>query len=358
MRETPIKILLVEDDEDDQILFQNILHEIPNYRFDVGVASSYDQAVQRLSNNPYDLMFIDFFLGEKNGLDLLQEMNEMGLAIPAIMLTGKGNPDIDVQAMRGGAADYLEKGTLDSCLLERTVRYALERNRTLLLLKERKNELKKLSKKLLSVQEKERQHIARELHDSIGGTLTAVKYALEEKLYFQNNGSPSQGTPLEEIISWVKKALNETRTICTDLRPDVLDDLGLLAAIQTLFRRCQQVCEGLEITGEMSVAEEDVPQELRIAVYRILQEALNNVAKHSEATHVAVRLTENGDGLELFIQDNGNGFEVPDPAREQRRNEGMGLGSMRDRTELFSGQFALHSQPRQGTTIRCFWPHA
>lgn len=358
MRETPIKILLVDDDEDDQVLFQHMLNEIPNFHCHLSFASSYEEALKWMSENHSDVAFIDFFLGEKNGLDLLRKFNEMGLTTPAIMLTGKGNPDIDMQAMQEGAADYLEKGSLTPSLLERTIRYVLERNRTLLLLKERKNQLKMLSRKLLSVQEKERQHIARDLHDSIGGTLTAVKYALEEKLYFQENGAPFDGTNLEEIISWVKKAMDETRTMCSDLRPDVLDDLGLLAAMQTLFRRCRQVCEGLEITSHIDVDEGDVPEELKIAVYRILQEALNNISKHSEATRVEVRLSESREGLELAIRDNGTGFTVPDFSKEQRRNEGLGLGSMRDRTELLSGQFALHSQPRQGTTIRCFWPHA
>lgn len=357
MEQTPINILLVDDDEDDQVIFQHIIGEIPNYHFQVSVAPSFDRAVQWLSKNVYDVVFIDFYLGEKNGLDLLQELQQLGVTTPAIMLTGKGNPDIDMQAMQGGAADYLEKGSLESCLLERTIRYALERNRNLLLLRERKNELKRLSKKLLSVQEKERQHISRELHDSISGTLTAVKYALEEKLYFENNGTPSKGTPLDEIVSWVKKALDETRTICSDLRPDVLDDLGLVAAIQTLFRRCQQVSDNLKITSHIDVDENEIPEELKIAVYRILQEALNNVSKHSEATEAEVRLSDTGEVLALTVRDNGIGFEVPDPAREQRRNEGMGLGSMRDRTELLSGRFEIQSRPGEGAVIRCVWTH-
>jgi signal transduction histidine kinase len=319
--------------------------------------TSDEDALKWMRHHPCDVAFIDYFLGEKTGLELIHELHDMDFKNPIIMFTGRGNPDVDMKAMQEGVADYLEKTDLTPDLLERTIRYALERHRTLSLLRERQIELERLSKKLLTIQEKERERIARELHDSTGSTLTAVKYALEEKLYYQKSGEPSAGTSLEEIISWVKQAMGEVRATCSQLRPDLLADMGLSAAISSLCRKTQQVCENLEVTSRVEMSEENVSDGLKIAVYRILQEALNNIAKHSKATRTEIHLKQGWDGVVLSIQDNGTGFTVGHPSDEAMEESGMGLASMRDRTEILSGQFELHSKPGQGTSIRCFWPH-
>jgi len=352
-----VRMLMVDDDQDDHVLFRHTLGEIPNFRFRVDFVTSYDRALEWMAHHTCDVVFIDYSLGEKTGLELLHELHETGSDIPAIMFTGRGNPDVDKKAMQEGAADYLEKTGLTPDLLERTIRYALERHRTLSLLRERRKELETLSKKLLTIQEKERERIARELHDGTGSTLTAVKYALEEKLYYQNNGEPSGGTSLEELISWVKQAMNEVRGTCSQLRPDLLNDMGLSTAIASLCKKTEKVCEGLKITRHVEMNEEDVSDELKTAVYRILQEALNNIVKHSRATQTEIQLSQSADGVLLSIRDNGTGFTLARSTKEATEETGMGLASMRDRTEIFSGQFELRSRPGQGTAIRCFWPH-
>jgi signal transduction histidine kinase len=355
--DSPLHILMVDDDRDDHVLFRHTLGEIPNFRFHVDFVTSYDQALEWMAHHTCDVIFIDYSLGERTGLELLHQLQKMGFHVPAIMFTGRGNPDVDKKAMQEGAADYLEKTGLTPGLLERTIRYALERHRTLSLLRERQKELERLSKKVLTIQEKERERIARELHDGTGSTLTAVKYALEEKLYYQNNGEPSGGTSLEELIGWVKQAMNEVRATCSQLRPDLLTDMGLSAAISSLCKKTEKVCEDLKITRHVEMNEEDVGDELKIAVYRILQEALNNITKHSQATQTEIHLSQSVDGVVLSIRDNGSGFSLEHSAKEASEDSGMGLASMRDRTELFSGQFEIRSQPGQGTAIRCFWPH-
>ena len=351
-----VRVLMVDDDQDEHVIFQHTLFEIPNSCFEVDFVTSYNEALQWMKEHACDVVFIDYFLGEKTGLELLHEMRECGLNTPVIMFTGRGNPDVDRQAMQAGAADYLEKNSLTPDLLERTIRYTLERHRTMSLLRERRKALERLSKKLLTIQEKERERIARELHDSTGSTLTAVKYALEEKLYYLKRGEPFEGNSLEEIISWVKQAINEVRGTCSRLRPLLLTDMGLSAAIKSLCRKTEKICEDLKITVTMHIEEENLSDELKTAVYRILQEALNNIAKHSEATRAEIDLNRRDGGVVLSIRDNGKGFAADHSTGEEKVERQMGLDSMRDRTEILSGRFEITSEPGQGTRIVCFWP--
>lgn len=136
----PIRILLVDDDEDDFLLTSDYLNEIPHQQFAIEWASSYDHALQAVAGCPFDVYFFDFLLGGKTGLDLLKATIAAGCQAPIILLTGKGDRRIDEEAMRLGAADYLVKGELNAEMLERSIRYAL--NQTSMLHMVRENERK------------------------------------------------------------------------------------------------------------------------------------------------------------------------------------------------------------------------
>ena len=354
-KQPPNRILYVDDDEDDHILFQRVLHQIPNSYYHLYFKTTHDDAVKWIGQNPCDVLFVDFYLGDNTGLELIKEIREKGLTMPVIVLTGQSSPDIDAQSLYGGADDYLEKTHLTPVLLDRTIRYALERRRHLSLLTDRQSQLERLGKRLLAIQENERKHLARELHDGIGSTLTAVKYALEENLYYQTSGESHEKPSLESILSWVKQAITETRAICSQLRPQTLDDLGVKLAVESLCEKTRKISEGIEISSHVELKDENFPEELKIAVYRILQEAFNNVVKHSMATKVEVSLMETPDDLTLSIHDNGIGFDVPTDSTE-KSGSGFGLDSMKERVDLLSGHFELHSQLQQGTSIKCRWP--
>jgi DNA-binding response OmpR family regulator len=124
-----IKILLIEDDEDDYFLTKSLLKEIKRERFDLEWASTYDAGVKKLLQQQHDICLVDYRLGAQNGIDLLRVAVEHGCKMPIILLTGQGEHEIDLEAMKAGAADYLVKGRLDAVLLDRSIRYALERRR-------------------------------------------------------------------------------------------------------------------------------------------------------------------------------------------------------------------------------------
>ena len=131
-----VRILLVEDDEDDFVLTRDLLGESRRTRFELDWVSSFDEAMDALTRNGHDLALIDYRLGEHDGLELLHFARQLGVTAPLILLTGQGDGDIDLAAMRAGAADYLVKGQIDAPLLERSIRYALEQSRTLQALRE------------------------------------------------------------------------------------------------------------------------------------------------------------------------------------------------------------------------------
>jgi signal transduction histidine kinase len=268
------------------------------------------------------------------------------MRIPAVLLTGQGDHEVDLRAMAAGAADYLEKGQVTAALLERSIRYAVENARVNKVLEE-------LSRKVLCAQEDERKFIAKELHDNIGANLTAVKLSLERKLEAMKKGSAVEDILLEDIISMVQKTIRETKRMQQALRPPVLDDLGIVTAVRSLCRDFQRANPSTDIQPTFQVEEENIPEELKIVIYRISQEALNNITKHSGADKVRIEIIRREHGLELLLEDNGSGFDlrgVDDGSR------GMGIGSMRERAQYSGGLFSLVTAKGRGTAIRVSWP--
>ena len=210
--------------------------------------------------------------------------------------------------------------------------------------------LRHLSSELLTVQESERKRIGREIHDGIGQTLAAIKFALESKLGQMRGGAASPEASIENIISLAQNGIEESRRIQMDLRPSILDDLGILPTLSWFTREFQKVYSHISIEKEIDIQENEVPDSLRIALFRVIQEALNNTAKHSKADLVRLSLGKKEDKIELNIEDNGMGFDL------ENYRKGLGLTSMRERTELLGGSFAIESTPGKGTTIKAQWP--
>lgn len=349
--------MLVEDDEDDYVIIRDILSEIERREFELDWVSTYQEAMDEAASNRHDVCLMDYQLGERDGIQLTRDFSRCGFQAPIIFLTGLGSHDVDIQAMREGAADYLEKSNLSPELLERSIRYAIDHSETLAALRESEHQLRVLSAKLLEAQENERKIIARELHDSIGASLTAIRYGLEEKLHHMGKGgSPPEGISLEQIISIVRDTIEEAHRISSNLRPSALDDMGLLAAIRSFCRELHEVHAEIQIETEIAVEEDEIQEPLKITMYRVLQEALNNVFKHSEADTVHVSLKKTKSSLELSIRDNGQGFDPEKMLSPGKQMGGMGLLGMKERTELSNGTFEIVSGKGKGTVIKAGWP--
>jgi signal transduction histidine kinase len=219
-------------------------------------------------------------------------------------------------------------------------------------------ELRLLSSQLLTAQEMERGRIARELHDGIGQSLSAIKFRVEDALGQLDKGSTeSSVSTLGNLIPLIQSTVEEVRRITMDLRPSTLDDLGILATVAWLCRVFQATYSTVEIKREIDAEESDIPNPLKIVVYRILQEALNNVAKHSGADLVTISLAKKDDTIQLTIEDNGCGFDVEEAFAVESSERGFGLASMKERMGLSGGTFVINSAKREGTIVRATWPY-
>lgn len=214
-------------------------------------------------------------------------------------------------------------------------------------------ELKILSGKLLETQEEERKRIASELHDSIGQSISAIKFGMENAMREYESSLPGPGKLyLRKVIGKLRDTIDEVRNISMNLRPSLLDDLGLKATIKWFVREFCSVFPEISVDCRIEVAESDLSDLQKIVIFRIIQESLNNIGKHAEASKVFVELLESGDMLTLSVKDDGKGF-----ARETLyAGQGFGLSSMRDRVKLTDGELAIESAPGAGTHIRVAWP--
>ncbi len=231
-----------------------------------------------------------------------------------------------------------------------------EHKRGLEALQESERQLRFLSSELLKAQENERKRIAQELHDGIGQTLSAIKFGLEDALDGWGRDAPaSGGKTLNSIIPLVKTGIEDIRRICTDLRPSILDDLGLLATMSWFCREFQTIYSGIRVEKQVDIQENEVPDILKTVIYRVLQEAFNNIAKHSKADLVRLSLKKAEGTIDLFIEDNGQGFALEDALYAHIFKRGLGLASMKERTEHSGGSFSIKSTKGSGTIIRASW---
>ena len=231
-----------------------------------------------------------------------------------------------------------------------------ERLRIEIELRESENDLRQLSTALLSAQERERKLIAQEIHDSMGASLAATKFKLEATLKEMDDGNPPTRAALESVIPIIQGTMEEARRIQMSLRPSMLDDLGILATINWFCRQYESIYPSISVRKEIDIQEHEVPNSLKIVIYRVLQEALNNIAKHSKASMVVLFLRKNSQAMELAIRDSGQGFDLEEAFSRKGTTRGLGLDSMRERVELSGGSFLIESKKGAGTVIRATWP--
>jgi PAS domain S-box-containing protein len=218
-----------------------------------------------------------------------------------------------------------------------------------------KQELRDLSSRLLIAQEEERKRIAGELHDSIGASLSSIKYGIEGLLE-QVKKDEAGFQVLNSLVSIVQSTIEDARRMMSDLRPPMIDDLGIIPTIHWFIRQFRTIYSHISVEEEIDIGEKEIPVPLKIVLFRILQEALHNIAKYSNANLARLSLTRRGNQLEVVIQDNGIGFDVHAACKVKKNRGGLGLASMRERAELSGGSFSIDSTAGEGTTIRASWP--
>jgi signal transduction histidine kinase len=216
--------------------------------------------------------------------------------------------------------------------------------------------LRQVSFRLVNAQEEERRRISRELHDELGQALTALKINLDVARRALPDDVPSKlSHSIQEATSLAIQTLETARSLSLELRPSMLDDLGLISALRWEMDRYEQRT-GQKISFEADLAGSLLRPELEITLYRIITEALTNVARHAVASHIRVHLRVDKRQVLAEVEDDGVGFDVADLFSSSAKRQSLGLVSMRERAELLGGRLEVISQPGNGTTVRVQCP--
>jgi signal transduction histidine kinase len=356
----PVRLLHLEDAELDHAL---VVAHLRRGGLDVQVrrVDTPAQFAAALAE-PWDLVISDYHLPGFSGLDALHalrahEARHGGGPLPFILVSGQIGEDTAVEAMRHGASDYLLKNNLSRLAVaaeSALATAATHRARQLadLELAESRRQLSALAQHLQTSVEAERHAIAREIHDEVGGTLTALKFELD--WIRRHAAEPAVKQRASEALETVMQAIGASQRIMQNLRPAILEQ-GLVAALQWLTQRfesrtgihCLLRLPALEAEPEPGAALDSLPAGVPLVAYRTVQEALTNVGKHAAATAVVVDVALSGGVLSLEVSDNGRGLASADLAKASS----FGIRGLRERAATVGGWIDLSSREGRGTSL-------
>jgi len=214
---------------------------------------------------------------------------------------------------------------------------------------ERTTELRHLSARLLTAQETERRRISTELHDELGHSLILMKFRsglIAKELRDDQSAAKEECRTLSGFID---RTIEDVRRLSRDLRPSVLEELGLSATLRWLVNNCRR--DGHDVAASIGDVDPLVSREAQVVLYRIIQQALTNASKHSAARHVALSVERQGDWLSFVVEDDGKGFDVNEAVMRSPSERGLGLATMQERAWMLGGSLSVWSEKGKGTRI-------
>jgi signal transduction histidine kinase len=383
------KTLLIIDDEEK--LRRNIRRYFEDSDFEVFEAADGKEGLDVFRQQNPDVVLIDLRMPGIDGLEVTRILEEESPLTPKIIVSGTGIIDDAIEAIRAGAWDYVIKPLQSMRALSHLVDKAMNRARLITEdhrykefleqkirqrtaeltaanislqqeiterkkveqgLKESEKVLRALSIRLQEVEEAHRKSIARELHDRVGQSLTALNINLN---ILHNQLRPEHREKINDrimdSIELVEKTTQNIRDVMAELRPQVLDDYGLAPALRWLCERFFQR-SGIDVDLETAAIEESrLPEMVETALFRITQEAFNNVIKHAQAASVSVAAVKAAESIYVTITDDGRGFDAS-AGRSSQHLQNWGLVNMRERAEALGGQFQIESEPGKGTRLK------
>jgi len=218
------------------------------------------------------------------------------------------------------------------------------------------SDLRRLADGLLKMLESDRVRVTGVLSDEIVSVITMARYLIEDAAQRTARGELEEAFEALRIASArIRDATHQLLALCSQLRPRALDDLGLLPALSSYLRDFGQENRAIFVSPRITVGESDLPADLKLAIFRIVQAALSNVAQHSKARSVRVFLSRLEDELRLCIEDNGVGFDLERWRHRRPVDHGCGLGLIQRWIEASGGRCLVEAIPRQGTRVQAFW---
>lgn len=349
----PTSILAVDDDPRSLLALKELL-DMPGV--EIVLARSGEEALQQVLKRDFAVILLDVRMPGLDGFETARMVRsrKRSRATPIIFLTGASEEVEDIfRGYQIGAADYLIKPVLVPGALRSKVAVFVDLHEKNAALARSGEQLRLLAGYLLGVREEERAHIAREIHDELGQVLTALKMDVS---WIAKNVDRGQTAVIEKTATMarlIESSVRTVRRIAAGLRPEVLDEMGLGAAIQWQAREFQKrsgVRVKIDLPQDLGKFQADVAT----AVFRIFQEILTNVARHSRATRIEVRLAPGEGELVLEVRDNGVGMA----STEVSGRKTLGLLGMQERALLFGGTVRFRSAKDEGTTVTVTIPMA
>ena len=361
-----IRVLLVDDDEDDFLLTRETVADIPGGGYSLEWESDFDAALARICRNEFDVHLVDFRLGAKTGLDLLRRLRELKCNGPVILLTGVGQPEIDRAAEAAGAADYLEKGRLDPVLLERTIRYALRQRAAEAELErkvaERTAELAAANDALREADRRKDEFLATLGHE-LRNPLAPLRNALEIMRLAADNPTAVEAArgmmerQLRHMVRLINDLLDASRITRDKLRID-LAPIDLREPLQSAVETACPLMDEAGVTFTLTLPDTPLPvhgDHVRLA--QLFANLLTNAAKYTERGGVA-SLTAVADGPMAVVRVIDSGVGLPPQVlsrvfdlftqvdRSLNRSQGglgIGLALVKRLTEMHGGTVSAHS---------------
>lgn len=346
-----IRILMLEDNAHDAELIRFALRE-GGLTFSLKRVDSRASFLRELEQNTPHVILLDYALPGFDGFSALTLAQENYPDIPFIFVTGTLGEEVVIEMLKSGATDYVLKTRLSRlvpavlrALREREER--VERRKTEEKLRKSHEQLRALSVYLQHIREDERIRISRQVHDELGQALTGLKM----DLYWLSTRVPKQLRALHDkaksMSAHIDSTIHTVRRISTELRPGILDDLGLVAALEWQAHEFQKRT-GVHCEAKSDLKEAILDEDLNTAFFRIFQETLTNISRHANATKVTVQLKKSRGELILEVADNGRGISEA----EILNTKSIGLLGMRERAALVGGRVTISGVPGHGTTVR------
>lgn len=357
--EKETNILLVEDNPRDAAQIKSILEEINFPGKSLLMASSLRGAItHEVSKKKITLILLDLSLPDCDGINTVKSIRNFFPDNAIAIITHPRDESIAISALREGAQDYLVKGACCAVAMKRVIRFAIERQLNIIKLNSEKDahikadqkilqmneQLRNLSAYLQNIRENERTTIAREIHDELGQQLTGLKMDISWLKKRLLNDIPAT-EKIKEVLTLIDGTIKSVRRISTELRPGILDDMGLIAAIDWQNVEFGKRV-GISCKFENRVEELPFHKNIATGIFRIFQETLTNIARHAEANEIYTTFYRENQNLVLTVNDDGKGFDEFEVSEKRT----LGLIGMRERAFMMGGKLYINSVKNKGTT--------
>lgn len=355
---TEVPSVLIVDDGVDDLNLAYVMFKPAGYR--VMSALSGELALRAVETHLPDLVLLDVRMPGMDGYATCRELkaHERTRDIPVIFISASPSLADRIAAFAAGGVDYVTKPFCQEEVLARVHTHVQFHRQRLHLeelvairtkkLSESEANLLELSNHLQRVREEDRTHFARELHDELGQNMTALRIECNALAKALPTAPPTIKAKLDSMDKMIEDTLNATRRICEDMRPGMLDDLGLEAALSHYAKQFTTQ-HGVACDLSMDRQNYGLDEPLSTAIYRLVQEGLTNIARHANASYALISLEDRGDEIMLTIADDGCGISV-EPDNDTKRKH-YGLLGMRERVQLLHGHIFVDSAAGRGTHI-------